>query len=78
MVLTRLDSFKITMGTDTWEVGANQEGAESSPGSYERIRCFIGNHVHAKEKVEEASPTQADMNAEIEEAEVAEETERNS
>lgn len=63
-ILTRIDTFKVSIANDTWEVKPNQIGIESSAGAFERIRCFIGNHVHAKEKVEELTPGQADINAE--------------
>lgn len=63
-VLTRIDSFKVSVGNDSWEVQHDQLGIESSPGAFERIRCFVGNHVHAKEKVEEVTPGPAELNAE--------------
>jgi len=68
-ILTRLDSFKVSVGNDVWEVKPDQIGIESSAGAFERIRCFIGDHVHAKEKVEELTPGQADINAESEDDE---------
>jgi len=68
-VLTRIDSFKVSMGDDIWQVGTDQIGVESSGGASERIRCHVGDHVHAKEKVEELPPGQADINAEGEDDE---------
>jgi hypothetical protein len=63
-ILTRIDSFTVTLDTDSWSVQTNQIAIESSDGAFDRIRSFVGDHVHAKEKVEEVTPGQADLNAE--------------
>jgi hypothetical protein len=63
-ILTRVDSFTLRLGADTWSVQSDQTSIESGDGAFERIRSFVGDHVHAKEKVEDATPGQADLNAE--------------
>ena len=63
-ILTRLDSFKVSLDADTWEIRSDQTGIESFAGAFERIRRFVGNRVHAKDKIEESVPGQTELNAE--------------
>lgn len=45
-VLTRIDSFSISVADFTWEVDADRQGKESAAGAYEAIRDHVGKYVH--------------------------------
>lgn len=65
-VLTRLDSYSLTLGDDKWQVTLAREGIQSSLGAFDRIRRHVGNFVHAKEQIEEVAPKLEDTTAESE------------
>lgn len=71
-VLTRIESYTIHRGADSWEVRADRTGTESSLGARKRIQDAVGQFVHLAERRTDAPPTPAEREAAEAEPDVAE------
>lgn len=63
--LTRINSFKISLGADSWGVTPNREEIESSDGAYSRIRDHVGKYINIKGAVEELEPSEDESDGDI-------------
>jgi len=73
--LTRIDSFKATLGDLSWEESAERSGTESKAGDWRKLQALVGKHIlfssQSKSKSEEVPPSADELEAYDEGAVVA-------
>ena len=64
-VLTRIDSFSVTLGDLSWKEDEKREGLESKAGAWRELQAQVGKHLlftsKLKKKGEDMPPTEDEL-----------------